>query len=444
MDSLAQACVNANSEENKVVTCFGPTEIYFPNVRFLRDHVETGHGVAEPDTGAAGEPRSGDAECPIDLSISHNWASDKNQQVTTLAAQDHLDQVARALLPLRAVRAEALAATAAKRRRMAQLGLATIESAGKWHETREKALGVFLVKRLGYCDQATMDLAHRETGELLEDYGIGCHQKICPTCAGRKAGRLQRRLAKVLPTMATQLAEKGLEPWLLTLTVRHEGNPAATVLGLRTAWPKFRRKLWKIGLASPAYFRTEECTPGAPGGDGHVHWHIVIFWPSFVPFGEVRSAWHHALGWTPERRADGLISCGCSSEAPCARHAPGNVDLQNRRTGESSTEAVARYATKALEATAVFAYATKSEETKAGKGLSSMAPAMVAAYIDACYMQRWVSASKDFWQQEKVDWVFDFEAGKFIAPPSAYGVESLDGLEQAPRGERGWWRQVVA
>ena len=79
---------------------------------------------------------------------------------------------------------------------------------------------------------------------------------------------------------------------LLTLTVRHSGDLDRDRRALVDGWRGFykRAHAW---LGRYAYAAVWEVTPGRDGL-GHVHLHVAVIWPRFVPYGKVRTLWLRA------------------------------------------------------------------------------------------------------------------------------------------------------
>lgn len=369
-------------------------------------------------------------------------------------------ELAAALLPLRARRAERLAFKARLRR---EHGLDDT-----WHRTRAASLGVPMLDKVRHGREHEIGLQHKETGELREV--CNCKQVLCERCQAAKVAKVRRWAELVVEAhdKAERARVKKLvrrdgeleveveepdprEPVLLTFTVRASGDPAADALRLREAWPRFRAWCSRT-FGSFTYLRAEECTPGEQDEKtGHVHWHCCAWWPAWVDYRSMHRAWWRALGWGDAecgcgRDGSGPAQCGetgpcgvhrcgphadgtgraeCTAAEPCSRHAPGNVDVQRKPQGESTGADALAYATKAFDATKVFTYATKD-----GTAFDAMAIEALAQYLDGRYGQRWVTASVGFWHIAE-------------RPEPEWQVVPEQEWPRAPRASDDWWRQHV-
>lgn len=355
-----------------------------------------------------------------------------------------ISAVSRELLPLRLVRARSLLRRAAWAERDGENGA--------WWRRRAAGLGVPLVERWLHGQANRLQLFHRETGELGRAV-CTCRQRVCEECERARAAVLRRRIAKVAAVHdeAERARGKGHEPALITLTMRDSGSPGEAVQLMRTAWPLWQRYLRQagargsMGYQGGAWIRAEEYTDGTRG---HLHWHVVCWLPEWVDYAAMHRAWWRALvvaaerlgvpdlttgyavceprpgggkpSWVAHWRASG--DCGCDDgpgrhrdrcgDEPCGHHTPGQVNVQRRQAGESTSEAAAGYCLKAAQACGALAYALKG--SGGGEKLNprdDQAVQRFAKYFDGQYGKRRFQGSVYFWRGGRL------EPGVPVVPP---------------------------
>lgn len=284
--------------------------------------------------------------------------------------------------------------------------------AGRWHAKRAAGLGRSLESRVGDCgpgNPKSDDAPWRERGAVVvvacgcgpREVPVACKQRlVCPTCKQATYRRLRKKItrslrAKMRAAWADWKAHaKGnrdlrRRPVLVTLTVRHSGDPALDRQRITDGWVKLRK--WvnrRIGLtygpaerASFDYAMVWEVTRGEDGR-GHVHAHAVVLWP-FLDWSLVRKAWLRAT------RCNDCNGRGRAGESYCrtcrgdGSHST-SIDLKPpRASSRTAGQAAANYLAK---------YTSK------GVTLEEFEPKLAAAVLDSLWQRRVCSASRGFWQ----------------------------------------------
>jgi len=329
-----------------------------------------GPGVQGPAVPAGVQGRS-----PANLDPLATTVSDWNGAVTE------------ALVPLRALRAAALA------------------SVGRpWHVARAEALGRTVAERIADCGRRKITMQNDMTGEVIER-PIWCRQRACPECAQRAAKRLRWRCKRIIGATTTEERQQKRTPVMLTFTVRHSGDLQADVRALASAWARWRAS-WAAYAAgrgwtrkSFAYLRTLEVTAGKRK-DGHAHWHVLAWLPEWIPYKAIQRWWRKALRLESGREND---------------ESPGNLRVdrvKNAGRAMSYVSKVAGYVAKGLT------------------GLESFPISTGAAVLDALYCRRWYATSMGFLRVREPDTSFD--------------VWQVVGLPDALPVRRRWWTLYVA
>jgi len=332
---------------------------------------------------AAGGPRVQGTASPAGA----QGQSPANLDLQATTVSDWKGAVSEALVPLRAVRAAALA------------------SVGKpWHVARAEALGRTVAERIADCGRRKITLQNDITGEVIER-PIWCRQRACPECAQRAAKRLRWRCKRIIGATTTEERQQKRTPVMLTFTVRHSGDVQADVRALASAWARWRAS-WAAYAAgrgwtrkSFAYLRTLEVTAGQRK-DGHAHWHVLAWMPEWVPFKALQRWWRKALRLESGREND---------------ESPGNLRVdrvKNASRAMAYVSKVAGYVAKGLT------------------GLEAMPVQVGAAVLDALYCRRWYATSLGLLRVREPDTSFD--------------VWQVVGLPDALPVRRRWWTLYVA
>jgi len=201
--------------------------------------------------------------------------------------------------------------------------------------------------------------------------------------AGRAAGREHaawkaRGSPKLCSTLVTQdgvpvrvNVDGSGAPMLrmLTLTVRHSGDPALDRDRIALGWIRLRAWLQKRFGYAPTFCLAWEMTSGRDGGDGHVHAHVVTWWP-WLDWSALAKEWSAAT--------DGH-GCNIDTGARSARA------LEARRHSRPAEQA-AYYASK---------YASKDELRELFADVDKL-----AAWYRATRGRRLHSTSRGFWLDE--------------------------------------------
>jgi len=196
---------------------------------------------------------------------------------------------------------------------------------------------------------------------------IGCGLRgYCPRCARTVAKARKKRLVKAMvahqtgATRAWEAAGKrpgGHPRWgLLTLTVRHSGDPATDRRRILAGFTSLRKWLHRHFHRAPPYALLWEITPGEDGR-GHVHAHVALQIPALSKpkFSEFRNVWLSAV---PESRQF------------------------NYQLAKKGPVGAARYLAKYLSKTV---------------SVAEFGPELAALAVASQYGQRVVSASQRFW-----------------------------------------------
>jgi hypothetical protein len=120
----------------------------------------------------------------------------------------------------------------------------------------------------------------------------GCRQWwLCATCRRRRSNALRGRMTDGLAAAWSRATAGGVRCGLrlITLTVRHSGDVDADRRAIAAGWRAWYKST-RDWLGAYAYCASWEVTPG-DDGRGHVHLHLVVIWPRFVPYGRARRMW---------------------------------------------------------------------------------------------------------------------------------------------------------
>lgn len=287
---------------------------------------------------------------------------------------------------------------------------------------RAARLGVQLSTRYADAQAHKLELENAATGEVREV--CTCKMLTCSACESARSARLRRWASDVVPSHDQAERARGRESCLLTLTLRDSGDAAADLALLRAAWPRFYLYL-RRQLGVGPYLYTEELTAGR-AGQGHVHWHVVLWLEPWVDYAELHRQWWSALArvqvglgcddieivkikravgeagersrvlWSPRPDCGGVRpACG---ELPCSHHTPGAVDVQRNPLDDTPASAVG-YVTKAGMASTAIARAAYALKT-ADEWVSA---APLAHYMVGRQGKRRVVPSLGFWRPAGLD-----------------------------------------
>ena len=200
---------------------------------------------------------------------------------------------------------------------------------------------------------------------------VPCGQRwLCDVCKKKFAGRLRARL------MRTVKHRRG--KWLLvTMTMRHSGDPTRDAAHLKQSWARLRTWLHsRIGKFD--YCCVTEATAGRDA-KGHVHLHVLCRWP-WLDWSDVHRAWLRA-------------SRGESS----------NIDIRKARgNGRAGAQYIAKYASK-------------------GCDVRDFPPELAAKTFAAMYMRRMVTTSRGFFHPRPSECRSCLEKHELIERPIALG-----------------------
>lgn len=182
---------------------------------------------------------------------------------------------------------------------------ATTESGHTYAANRSASLRRRLGVRLRQCGTVIMEV--RCDGGRVATVPRPCRQWwVCPTCRGRRANGMRRRIVDGL-ALAWYRATRGNDARdfrirLTTLTVRHTGDFAADRRRLADAWRGFYKRVTQAKdshgrpwLGRFPYVAVWEVTPGRDGL-GHPHIHVAWVGPRFVDYGVLARMWRAAIG----------------------------------------------------------------------------------------------------------------------------------------------------
>lgn len=123
------------------------------------------------------------------------------------------------------------------------------------------------------------------------DVLVDCGRRFCPTCARRRARRIQNRLQYLFDKIQIQ-PKAGLK--MLTLSTK---NCQSLEPGIRHLVSSFRRlrqrALWKHYVIGGAFIIEVKGRPG----NWHPHIHAVMY-SYYIPWGRLRDAWRAVSGGT--------------------------------------------------------------------------------------------------------------------------------------------------
>lgn len=231
----------------------------------------------------------------------------------------------------------------------------------RWHARRAASLRRPIPDKLRECPAE-----HQEGNFILVACACGsarvpmhCGQAICPSCVAWKCGKLKRRIKAALKRHGPAEAARHRYPILMTLTVRHSGDPATDHSALQAGWAKLRKWVHRR-LARFTFVMVWESTPGRDEL-GHVHSHAIVFWPTGQAYG--------SLDWG-EVRAEWCRAVGDESARPDLEPVKGTI--------AQAAHYLSKYLTKALEP-------------------AEFTPELAARIIDSAYNRRQTHASEGFW-----------------------------------------------
>lgn len=240
----------------------------------------------------------------------------------------------------------------------------------------------------------------------------GCGQRWhCERCNKRHWRSVRKRLHKSTKMHRVAKERAGFRnQWrwvLMTLTVRHSGDPSADRTRLLRGWARMRAWLAKR-IGKFPFAMTFEVTEGRDSR-GHVHAHGMVLWP-FIDWAEVAAEWKRAID-----------DEGAS------------IDLkQARKGGGGAAEYIAKYVSKGF----------KPREL----------PAVLAAKVSAAfYNKRSLTVSERFWrklQSECKECGSGYECTKkpkkLIAAIPFEGWRSLARARGVQSNRVGWGSQTEA
>lgn len=120
-----------------------------------------------------------------------------------------------------------------------------------------------------------------------------CQDRLCPSCAARRAGRLADRWSKAIGAFQ---AVEPVHSYFVTLTHVDTDTLQEFKCYSRAKRLIFRHPFWKrYGLAGG--IAAAECKVGKNSGKWHMHWHCLVFTRQAVPLIETGS---HAGEWQNE------------------------------------------------------------------------------------------------------------------------------------------------
>lgn len=186
----------------------------------------------------------------------------------------------------------------------ATLGGPLGESKAKFHDARART-GGYAVRVAKCCVK----------GRACEHCGMVILRRcgaamVCESCSSHRWGKARRKLARALQGHLNVRVEawrrRGRPAYheprlaLLTLTIRHSGDPSADRELLSVAWHRWRAWYREANKGENLpYAWAPEYTPGTDG-KGHVHMHVTTVLP-WVDLDAMRDAWKRATGAQGER-----------------------------------------------------------------------------------------------------------------------------------------------
>lgn len=179
---------------------------------------------------------------------------------------------------------------------------------------------------------------------------------VCADCA-RTRNRMNR--ARIRASLLAQVeatrrgGRRGMKVLMLTITIRHSGDPGADRSALARGWRRFLRAYWKRYPRFP-YVGTWEVTTG-DDGLGHPHAHVVVVWP-WRDWALIHRMWRRA--------------CPQSS----------NIDIAKASSPHAAAEYVSKYISKGVQA-------------------AGWTPELRARVAAGTYNTRWVFSSVRFWKK---------------------------------------------
>lgn len=192
----------------------------------------------------------------------------------------------------------------------------------RWHRQRADSL------RAGWTDRVERCGREREVrgwcGACGEVYArpLGCGQvQWCEGCARARARRVRRRILVGISAAAEAARReraprrRAPRPVLLTLTVRHSGDPAHDRDVIVRGWARLRAWLAARGTPLPAFVAAWEVAD--TGGSPHVHLHVVAIAP-WVPVTQLAAEWVRATRGAAEGQGLDLRPCSVEGGATYA------------------------------------------------------------------------------------------------------------------------------
>ena len=177
---------------------------------------------------------------------------------------------------------------------------ATSEGSHLYAAARARSLRTPLGPRIARCGTVSFEVACARRSATVPR---ACRQWwLCASCRRRRSNGLRGRMTAGLKAAWSRMTAGGERCGLrlVTLTVRHSGDVDKDRRALADGWRAFYKSLRDFLAECEGerwrrmpYVASWEVTPGADGR-GHVHLHLVVIWPRFVPYGKVRTLWLRA------------------------------------------------------------------------------------------------------------------------------------------------------
>jgi hypothetical protein len=284
-------------------------------------------------------------------------------------------------------RLEAHPATLAWREARSARFAARSERPGDWYDQRAQGELRSLLGRGRACGRVvTVSLSCTACG-LMHDRHYRCGiRQACDACAAAYYRRTRRRLVRATGRAAGQQYERwrqhgcrrvrpGVDGTgkpalrMLTLTVRHDGDPAVDRDRIALGWVRLRAWVHARLGYSPPFALAWQMTKGEDGGAGHVHAHVVTWWP-WLDWAALSKEWTRATDGHGQN-----IDTGARSER-----------AQRARKHSRPAEQAAYY---------VSMYASKDELAALFEDVDTL-----AAWYRATRGRRLVSTSRGWWVDE--------------------------------------------
>lgn len=237
-----------------------------------------------------------------------------------------------------------------------------------WRRQRRIAASMPKRARMDLCGKRRMSF---RCGCRTVNVAVGCGQRwLCAVCRKKWTARLRRKLLRAVKHKRGR--------WVLvTMTLRHSGDPTRDAKRLKESWARLR--VWLHSrMGKFDYVAVAEATPGRDA-KGHIHLHVLARW-QWIDWAHVHRAWLRA-------------SRGESS----------NIDIKlASKGGRGGAIYVSKYASK-------------------GCDVSGFPPELAARVLGAMYMRRMVTCSRTFWVPEPRECRSCLEPHVLIERPVALG-----------------------